>query len=234
MTKKNNLTARDNFFLVAAHQLKLPLNTLRLNLEMVASGDLGKINSQIKKNINQAIKIDNQMLELVTDFLNAAAIEKQERPPVSRLDIIKEIKNIIQDETILAKRINVSLKLTVEPASLKSLSLPVVNFKEVIKNLISNAIKYNRPRGSVNIKIKKVAAKVFIEIKDTGIGIPAKDQKKMFNKFFRANNALKKTTEGTGLGLFIAKSYVESWGGRINFTSRENKGTTFYIEIPVK
>lgn len=239
MAKKNQLDKleeiKDNFLQVASHQLKMPLNAIRMNLEMVANGDLGKINQKIQENINEAIRINTKALELVSDYLNASSIDsnaKQEKE--KEIDLIAEIHEAISESKFLAKQRNVKVKLAIQPKTLKSFKYKSKNFGEVVKNLVSNAIKYNRIGGTVEINFSKSPDKTILTIKDNGIGIPATDQKRMFSKFFRAGNASKSTTEGSGLGLYIVKSYVESWGGKISFISREQKGTTFTIELPLK
>ena len=106
--------------------------------------------------------------------------------------------------------------------------------REVITNLVANAIKYNKTQGSVTISLEEKDTTFNLTIKDTGIGIPQADQDKIYSKFFRAGNAKVKVINGTGLGLFVAKSYLESWGGTIEFESKEEIGTTFYITLPKK
>ncbi|MFA5047436.1 MAG: HAMP domain-containing sensor histidine kinase [Patescibacteria group bacterium] len=225
---------KDNFLLVASHQLKLPLNTMRLNLEMVLNGDLGKINRKVRANITEALKVNTKCLELVSDFLNASALEKESSGPKEKpFDLLATIKDVIKETEILARQHRVKIKFLVTPKKAKHFMASAKYFSEVVKNLLSNAIKYNRDGGTVEISLKKSAGKASLSIQDSGIGIPLKDQKKLFGKFFRADNAMRSATEGSGLGLFIVKSYVEKWGGKIFFKSTEGQGTTFFIEIPL-
>jgi signal transduction histidine kinase len=98
---------------------------------------------------------------------------------------------------------------------------------------MSNAVKYSRPDSEVKTTLSVLKDSVQIEVSDQGIGIPEKDKSNIFSKFFRADNALKSETEGTGLGLFVVKSFVENLGGTVWFESVENKGTTFFIKLPL-
>jgi signal transduction histidine kinase len=107
------------------------------------------------------------------------------------------------------------------------------NFHEVMVNILSNAIKYNREGGSVNITVEQKEKTLRIIIADTGIGIPEKDKEKIFTIFFRAGNALSQETDGTGLGLFMVKSYMERWGGKIWFESKEGQYTKYYLEFKI-
>ena len=111
----------------------------------------------------------------------------------------------------------------------------------VFQNLLSNAVEYTPSGGKIELAISFLPARVGekekgeiqIKISDTGYGIPKNQQDKIFTKFFRADNVRNKDTEGTGLGLYIVKSIVENSGGKIRFESEENKGTTFYITLPL-
>ena len=104
---------------------------------------------------------------------------------------------------------------------------------EAIENLISNALRYNRSDGKVSILVDVKNDNLEIRITDTGIGIPQEDQSKIFSKFFRASNAVRSFTDGSGLGLSVVKSYVEESGGTVRFESQENIGTTFIMSLPI-
>ncbi|MFA5766743.1 MAG: HAMP domain-containing sensor histidine kinase, partial [Candidatus Paceibacterota bacterium] len=106
--------------------------------------------------------------------------------------------------------------------------------KSVIENLLDNAIRYIKGKGKIEISIRKRGDFLLFSIKDTGVGIPQKDQKHIFQKFFRSANVMKHQTQGSGLGLYIVKSIVEMCGGKIWFNSREGEGTTFLFTLPIK
>jgi signal transduction histidine kinase len=102
-----------------------------------------------------------------------------------------------------------------------------------MENLVSNAIKYTPPGGTVRVRFSRTGKdSVQIMVQDTGIGIPGKEQEKLFRSFFRASNAKKATTKGTGLGLALVKQTVERHNGQITITSEENQGTTVVIDLP--
>ena len=115
----------------------------------------------------------------------------------------------------------------------------IVTFDEqklgiAISNLIDNALKYNVPKGSVTVNLRLVLNQPYAEvsIKDTGVGIPPEDIKKLFTKFFRAENVMQFETEGSGLGLFVVKNIIERHGGKIWVESELNRGTTFHFTLP--
>ena len=103
----------------------------------------------------------------------------------------------------------------------------------VIENLFDNAIRYAKGGGEIKIKLEQRDKTLYFEIKDTGVGIPKDDQKFIFQKFFRSENAIRQQTQGSGLGLFIAKSIIERFHGQIGFESEENKGSTFWFTLPI-
>lgn len=105
--------------------------------------------------------------------------------------------------------------------------------REVYINLLINAIKYSPPRKKIEVIVKKEKNEILSAVKDYGYGIPKNEKEKVFTRFFRGRNVVKKVTEGTGLGLYLTKIIVEKAGGRIWFESEEEKGTTFYFTLPL-
>ena len=104
----------------------------------------------------------------------------------------------------------------------------------VVENILSNAVKYTLAKGKIEIGFSQKNEFLLCSIQDDGVGIPINQQEHVFEKFFRSDNVLKYQTEGTGLGLYIAKNIVEQLGGEIWFESRENEGTKFVFSIPIK
>ena len=104
----------------------------------------------------------------------------------------------------------------------------------VFQNLLSNAINYTSPEGKIEISISTIDnAYVYLQVSDTGCGIPKNQHDQIFTKFFRADNVRENDTHGTGLGLYIIKSIIEEIGGRIWFESEENKGAVFHVVLPI-
>jgi signal transduction histidine kinase len=103
----------------------------------------------------------------------------------------------------------------------------------VLENLLDNAIKYTNPGGKIKIRIFKDKGYLIFEIKDNGVGIPEEQVDRVFEKFFRSDNIVKYQTEGTGLGLYIAKNIIEQLGGKIWFRSIENVGSVFNFSLPI-
>ncbi|HLB60959.1 MAG TPA: ATP-binding protein [Patescibacteria group bacterium] len=226
---------KDNFLSIAAHQLRTPLGAMRWNMEMILNEDIGKIPSPIKQIIEQIYTSNRTMIKLVDDLLNVSRIDQRrvsDNP--EEVDIAALIHSVITELASESFRRNVKVSLKTVPSKLSSVIIDPARLREVTMNLISNAIKYNRVAGSVDIHIREQDKYFTITLADTGIGIPAEDRAMLFSKFYRAQNARTSATDGTGLGLFVVKSYMEAWGGTVSYTSTLGKGTTFTIILPKK
>jgi len=226
---------KTEFLSIAAHQLRTPLGSMRWNIEMLLGGDVGEIPKTTKEVIKQVYESNQRMINLVNDLLNVSKIEQgkmKNKPELT--DILKIIKEVIGEMKIEAEKKSISISLMIEKDSLFKVFLDRKRFREVMQNLLSNSIKYNCRGGRVVVGIKSLNGCMQISVRNTGTGIPKKDQTRVFSKFFRASNAVKSETTGSGLGLFVVKSYVESWGGKVWFESVEGRETTFYFTIPMK
>jgi two-component system phosphate regulon sensor histidine kinase PhoR len=227
--------SKDNFLSLAAHQLGTPLGAVRWYTQMLLSGDMGKISAKVKETMKEIEENNQRMVNLVNKLLDVSRIDQKS---------VKEIPEPVQLEKVVAEVINnlkthafqkkVTVHFTPPTSPLSTIIIDPDLLREVITNLVANAIRYNKPEGSVTIVLAEKIETLHMIIKDTGIGIPQEDQDKIYSKFFRAGNAKTKVTDGTGLGLFVAKSYLEGWGGGIEFTSKENEGTTFTVTLPKK
>ncbi|HYD35660.1 MAG TPA: ATP-binding protein [Vitreimonas sp.] len=226
--------AKDDFLSVAAHQLRTPLGSMRWNIELVQNGDVGPISDTVKERLSQVYQSIHRMISLVNDLLDVSRIDQsrvQETPqPVELHSVITEM---IADLNGLAEEKKITVAFNRENRPLPSLVIDQTHLRHVLQNLLSNAIKYNRPNGNVTITTYLQPDGIQVSIADTGIGIPDADQNEVFSKFYRGENALKSATEGSGLGLFVVKSYIEAWGGKIWFESKIDQGTTFYFTLPM-
>jgi signal transduction histidine kinase len=173
-----------------------------------------------------------QLNNIVEDILNTSRIE-QGRLTLNYEDteVVGIVKEILVELGTKAK--NKGLVLLNEIPNRASIVANIDKNKiyEVIVNLVDNSISYT-PNGSVSVGIENKRNSFVIKVKDTGIGIPNKQKKLLFQRFSRLENAKRIRPDGSGIGLFTAKTIVDMHGGRIWFTSRINRGTTFYVELP--
>ena len=174
------------------------------------------------------------MITLINDLLNVARIEEgryiYKPTPVDFEELIQKVIGLYEEEI---KKKNLKLDFKKPKAKLPSLPVDEEKMEQVIQNLIGNAVKYTPAEGKVTIFLKGGIKEIEVSVADTGIGIPKNQQEKVFSKFFRAANATRQGTEGTGLGLFIAKNIIKAHSGKIWFESQEGKGTTFSLTLPV-
>jgi len=224
---------KSEFVGIVSHQLRTPLTGIKwtIDLMMCEKEKLDKHHIQELKEINEN---NERMIKLVNDLLDVSKIEQGKLIfDLEKIDIKELLQKITKEYVPMAKAKNIEINLKTKIDSLPLL-IDKQGIEIVIRNLIDNAVKYIKNKGKVEICLIKKNKTVRCEIKDNGVGIPKDDHKNIFQKFFRSRNIMKHETVGTGLGLFIAKSIIKKSKGKIKFHSQENKGTTFWFEIPIK
>ncbi len=226
---------KSEFVSVASHQLRTPISAIKWESELLLSKYKKGLNKKQLRNIENISKLSQKMIKLVNDLLDVARID-QDRLVMrnKKVNLNEIVQTIISESKLLFESRNIELVFNVK----KKLPLVFVDpykIKLVIENLVNNAFKYTTNGGKVevNLRLKTKGCFLIFEIKDNGVGIPADQIKNIFQKFFRSSNAVKYQTEGTGLGLYIAKSIVEQLGGKIWFKSTENVGSIFSFSVPV-
>lgn len=228
--------AKDRFLSVAAHQLRTPLSGMRWHMEMLLGGDVGTMSPDVEETVRKIYDNAVRMIGLINDLLNVALLDAGQSPDsLESIGVSDVLSEIFAELKPFAEKSRVSLDLSLagKSESWKVLSFPR-RLHEVFENLIHNAVKYSRPDSKVSVSFYAgVKGRCLISVRDEGIGIPKADYNKVFGKFFRASNALRWKTEGSGLGLTVVKSFVEEMGGTVSFESEEGKGTTFVVDLPL-
>jgi len=223
---------KSEFISLASHQLRTPLSTIQTYAHMMDEDYMGEMNDDQRRALHTILTATNTMNELIGMLLNIARIESGSIAVNSkRLNAANVIQDVIKQLSVNASSKNITLKFQ-PPRQSVWLKADVLILKEILLNLIGNAIKYTQLDGTVTISVAGRANYVRFTIKDTGIGIPQTAQEKIFGKFFRAQNVVRQETTGTGLGLYVVKGLVSTLHGRVWFKSEENKGTTFYVSLP--
>ncbi len=225
---------KSEFVSVVSHQLRSPLSNLKWVTDLLMSGRLSSVSEKQLEYFKILKENSNRMVELVADLLIVSKIEQQELPLRKEKIAIKDlVERIIKEIEIFAKASNVRIEFKSEKI-LPPILADLDRLKLVIDNLLDNAIRYNRGKEKIEVNLKKKNNNVYLGIKDRGVGIPKEDQKYIFQKFFRSENVIKHQTEGSGLGLYIAKSIIEKLGGKMGFQSQEGIGSTFWFTLPVR
>jgi len=225
---------KSEFISVASHQLKTPLSGIKWLSELLIGGKIDKPTEKQKEYLEDIHFSNERMINLVDDLLDISNIEAGNKSKLVKkeTDIMEILGQVLLDDQQLAREKEVNI-IKCENAPTKFImNIDGDKIRQVFANLINNAIKYSKNKGLVEVDCEHKNNEVVFRVKDNGIGIPKEQQKQMFLKFFRADNARESEPNGTGLGLYIAKAIAEAHGGKLWFESEENKGTTFYFSLP--
>lgn len=245
---------KTEFLSLASHQLRTPLTAIRLFVEMLSNERRGKLNQDQKEYLDNISQSTQRMISLVNDLLNVSRIETGRlKINPKPLDLAFFIEGVIKELDPIVKERSCAILFTKPKKELGSVPIDEGLLREVMRNLLANAIRYSPSKScTITVRLEKYAnmgqensvaipedfrqkwyrGYYLISVTDSGIGIPKNAQSRMFEKFFRADNAIKTEAEGTGLGLYVVKMIMEASGGAIWFESEEGKGTTFYVTIP--
>lgn len=221
---------KTKFLSLVSHEFKTPLSGILTSVMLAGKYKLEEQQDKREKHFNTIRNKVHYLDNILNDFLS---IERLESGKVNYKYTFFNLGNLINEVIYNA---NVTLKSGQEinyPKNLENIELRQDEkiLELVLSNLLSNAIKYSPENSVIEFKVELPGDKIIFEIIDQGIGIPQKDQKHIFERYFRAENAL--LNQGTGIGLNIAKVHLENLGGSISFTSEENAGTKFRVTIPI-
>ncbi len=224
---------KDEFISMASHQLRTPLTSVKGYLSMLLDGDAGKVTPRQQKLMLEAFNSSERMVRLIADFLNVSRLQSGKFLIDKELVDFRElVKQEVSDLELIAKTRNIKFRTNITKQELP-LMADKSKIQQVVMNFIDNAIYYSHPKSTVIINLEKVKHNVAFTVVDTGIGVPEDEQSKLFHKFFRAKNARKQRPDGTGVGIYMARRVVEEHGGKIIFSSREGRGSTFGFSIPI-
>ena len=222
---------KTKFLSMVSHEFKTPLSGILTSTMLLSKYKITEQQDKRDKHINTISDKVQYLNNILNDFLSVEKLEKGKvNYKFTTFTLSKVLNEVIYNANMILKdgqQINY-------PESIDHISLHQDEkiLELVLSNLIYNAIKYSPEHTDIDVDITQNEQTTIIKIKDNGIGIPQKDQKNIFNRYFRAENAL--LTQGTGIGLNIVKDHLENLNGRITFESKEDVGSTFTIEFPNK
>ncbi|MBI2578061.1 MAG: GAF domain-containing protein [Candidatus Wildermuthbacteria bacterium] len=226
---------KTEFVSLAAHQLRTPLSAIKWTLRMLLDGDVGAISKEQKEFLDRTYTSNERMIMLINDLLDVTRIEEGRylyKPSFVQLEAIVENAVRMYKEEAEKKKITLSFENPKE--RLPHVLVDAEKIMLAVQNLIDNAIRYTASGGKIRVGLETKQGKMQVFVSDNGVGIPADEQKRIFQKFFRASNVRTLDTEGSGLGLYIIKNIVEAHGGTVWFDSEVQKGTTFYFTLPMR
>jgi len=225
---------KSDFVTSVTHELRSPLTSLTMYIDLFLKGGAGELNDKAKKFLTIMERSNNRLSRFIDDLLDMAKIERGKmeikKEPLGILPIVSETVQLMKPQAD-EKDIEITMDI--------SDNLPLVfvdgdRTRQIITNLLSNSIKFTPEKGKVSIKIQDEGEHVQVSISDTGIGIPPEQINRIFDKFEQVREVRErvKGPKGTGLGLAIVKSLVEAQGGKIWVESEVDKGSTFYFTLP--
>ncbi len=231
--------AKSEFISIASHQLRTPLTAIKGYLSMILEGSYGEISDSQKEKIEDVLTSSERLISLVNDLLNVSRIESGKiEMRFKKISIVKFIEQSIKELKIIAEEENLYLNLEKKVDENQEVDVDEDRMRQVILNIIDNAIKYTE-EGGITITLEKQEINsgqdsVLVKIKDTGKGMTKKDIDNIFESFSRGSAGDLMHAEGAGLGLYIARKFVNMHNGSIWIESKgEGKGTCFFIELPI-
>ncbi len=233
ITKQKEIDiAKSEFVSLASHQLRTPISGMRWSAELLLMDGFETLSSQQKRYLDRLLSSIQRMSGLVDDFLQVSRFELGTRVLKLESVVLDELFDDIiaeQAESVSGKRLRIEKQYD---STIRQINTDLGLLRMIVTNLYTNAVKYSRVGGDIYISYQNNGEELQIEVKDTGMGIPLSEQKRVFSKIFRASNAIKEVPDGTGLGLYIVQKAAQELRGRIDFVSAENVGTTFTVVIP--
>ena len=239
------LMMRSKFLDTASHQLRTPVSIMKGVMEMVTSGEIKKIPPERRKMLMDGMFLKTKKLEnIISDILDATEMDTEKftltKSITHELQVEELIQNVVTSHRLDAETKKVDLIYRKPENPLPAIAGSQKHLDQVFSNFVDNAIKYTPAKnqqtgekGKVLISTLKDGNNIIVKISDNGIGIPQKEIKNLFDKFSRATNAKEMYTDGTGLGLFIAREIITGHHGKITVTSKLGKGTTFSVYLPI-
>lgn len=223
-----------DFVSMASHEIRTPLTSIVNYLQTVSDEAGGKLDPELKGFLDRALQSAKQLSVLVTNLLSVSKVERGSFSVLLQpLNWQQKLTQLVEDNRATAVQKGLTLTLSLPPQPLPQVMADEVRISEVVNNLISNAINYSKPSGSIEVSAKIEGNEVITAIADNGQGIPKEAIPNLFAKFFRVAGSLEQMRQGTGLGLYISKSIVQLHHGRIWVESELGKGSTFYFSLPI-
>lgn len=217
---------RQEFTANVSHELKTPLQSIIGSAELLENGlvkpeDTSRFVGNIKKEASR-------LVTLINDIIRLSQLDEKTELPSEEVDLYAVASEVVEELTGIATQRNVSISLDGTSCTIRGIRRYLY---EIIYNLCDNAIRYNKDGGEVKIAIEKSEGNVTLKVSDTGIGIPAEYQSRIFERFYRVDKSHSKETGGTGLGLSIVKHAVAYHNGKIKLASKVGEGTTVSVEL---
>src|SRR3989338_2806922 len=224
---------KDEFISIASHQLRTPLTNVQWVAELLLKKET--LSEKGREYVGDIMTSTKNLSSFLYTLLNVSRLDVGEvSARLESINVVEFIQGLIDESAPICDKKNLKVSFHHSTESIKA-NTDKGALRNIVQALLSNAIEYTLDGGTIRIALEKMSQHLVLTVQDSGIGIPKKERVSfLFQKFHRASNAEKVKPGGSGLGLYIANQAVKLLGGKIWFESEENKGSTFYVELPLE
>ncbi|AKB76931.1 sensory transduction histidine kinase [Methanosarcina horonobensis HB-1 = JCM 15518] len=226
--------AKNSFIMNMSHELRTPLNSVIGFSDLLLEGAFGPMNTKQSKYVNNILISGKSLLEIINNLLDISRLEAGEKTlkyeDVDIASLIGEVRMSLLSPASVKK---ITVELKIDP-SVGTVQADITKLRQILYNLVSNAIKFTPARGKVVISACKKEGVLEVKVSDNGIGLSKESHEKIFMPFTQADSSAARGYGGAGLGLFIVRNFVDLHGGKIYVNSEVGKGSTFTFTIPTK
>jgi signal transduction histidine kinase len=224
---------KDQFMQNVSHELRTPLTMIRGYAEIMLDGQLGPIDAEQQEALRVVLRNSEALSELVTDILAMLEISAT-KTTLTAISLVETIRDRVASFQILAAKNGVALSADLPASDGGCLVIARTDhLRRITDNLLGNALKFTPAGGQVNVRLWEGEHRVYLEVADTGIGIPAQLHERIFERFFQVDSSQRRVHGGAGLGLALVKELVESYGGSVSAVSPgKDQGSTFTVALP--
>jgi len=227
--------AKSEFISIASHQLRTPLTAVKGYISMILEGTYGQLAEKQTRPLENVYQSNERLIRLVNDLLNLSRLDAGKIEFSPTLASLEEmVSSIVEELRINAEKKGLYMKMIKPSESLPKIMADQDKLRQVILNIVDNAIKYTK-EGGITLELKKLDEREEVRVSDTGEGIDKEELNSLFQMFSRATAGTQLHAEGTGLGLYVARQFIEMHGGKIWAESKgKGKGSAFIIQLPIK
>jgi len=222
---------KDRFIQNVSHELRSPLALVRGYAEMLHAGELGELRPEQKKPVAVIARRARMLSDLVKDI--TLVLEAEVNPPQPEPVLLDELtRTAVEDFQVATEQVDLTLRAEIAPHLPPASGSPTY-LRRVLDNLLGNAVKFTPAGGTITVRVRQEGKQIVLEVSDTGVGIPANQLDRIFERFYQVDSSAGRRYGGVGLGLALVKDITETYGGHVTVESQVNEGSTFSVYLPI-